>query len=176
MDSISEEESDEAIRSALQDLPRDLYTTFERYLSATMYARSPDRTQLMSRILGSNESFTVCPVRCIQLWDWKLAEELLRRRGVGKNLKRYVSRTPVLHFCADAGDLEGVELLLRHHLFNVNALATGVEIFGTDTPIQTALKSQRTTLGDLQRIIDTAIVLIDRGADSQIPVQIANHV
>jgi len=95
-DSISEEESDEAIRSALQDLPRDLYTTFERYLSATMYARSPDRTQLMSRILGSNESFTMFPVRCIQPREWKLAEELLRRRGVGKNLKIYVSWTPVL--------------------------------------------------------------------------------
>jgi len=44
----------------------------KRYLSATMYARSPDRTQLMSRILGCNESFTMCPVRCIQLREWKL--------------------------------------------------------------------------------------------------------
>ncbi|KAK0662495.1 hypothetical protein QBC41DRAFT_186107, partial [Cercophora samala] len=93
----------------------------ERCLSAAMYGRSPQRRHLVNEILDLDQSVLICPLRCIQLREWKLAGESLRRDSAARRrVQSYVLKTPLLHFCVDAGDREGVEFLLRHTDLGIN--------------------------------------------------------
>ncbi|KAK0656208.1 hypothetical protein B0T16DRAFT_451810 [Cercophora newfieldiana] len=136
--------------------------------AAALYARSPDRVRLASLILASNPLFTTSPLRCIQLREWALAEELLERGADPQELVRYVSSTPLLHLCADIGDLRGLKLLLRYTDFSIDAAPPEGTVFGEDTLLRTALKGQWSTFENLQQLLNAANYLLDLGANHTI--------
>jgi len=61
--SLSEEESDEAIRSALEDLPQDLHATFERILKRNRKGKTEYQGPLLKLISAAHRPLTVNELR-----------------------------------------------------------------------------------------------------------------
>ncbi|KAK0719108.1 hypothetical protein B0H67DRAFT_642493 [Lasiosphaeris hirsuta] len=97
---------------------------------------------------------------------YEILDALLTTADAKEGMK-HVSRLPLLHSYADAGDVEGLKLLLnqKYYSFNVNMYLPGDAAFGNDNPIQAALKSRCSSLVELRRVVDTVLGLLDPGAD-----------
>lgn len=154
--------------------PIETFHDFLPIVEAALFARSRDRTKIVKELLGwikaplqpfPIEQSSRLMLRCLYLRDWTSAEHVLRTLGANDTFKKYARTEQLMHFCTDAGDVEGVQFLHEHASIDIceylvpYKVTLGDKLHFDHTPLDLALVKTPSTLEEAEMLMKIAVYM-----------------